>query len=414
MPKGSIARGTMRTTLALGLYLLVQAGTLLLVAGMLGPNRFGAFAGVAALAVLLGTFATFGTHIVLLGEVAKDASQRGEVLAYAIPTTLAFGTLLLGVFFAISLLALRIPGISLSVLLAIGATELLLQPLFTLTVYEHHGLGRIARSQLLRTLPLMLRLVAAGCIVLAHPADPLNAYATVYPLISLAALVLAIRTFPAAWPSPKQWRAPRMAEFRSTVGYAALAITASGPGELDKTLAAKLLPLASAGIYAVGTRIIVASTLPVNAMMSAALPRLFREGRHRPAHTRRLLLWILAAGAAYASLVATILWLTTPLFDWLFGAQYKGLGQNIRWLCIVVPGLTLRMIAGTTMMALGKPWTRVGFELAGLAVLIVAAIVLSARYGTLGMALALACSEWTMAAVGIAVILRQTAPTLEG
>ncbi|MGH8403185.1 MAG: lipopolysaccharide biosynthesis protein, partial [Gammaproteobacteria bacterium] len=59
--KGPIARGTIRTGIVLGLRLLVQAGTLLLVARLLGPREYGAFAGVAALAVMLGTLATFGT-----------------------------------------------------------------------------------------------------------------------------------------------------------------------------------------------------------------------------------------------------------------------------------------------------------------------------------------------------------------
>ena len=48
---GPIARGTLRTTFVPGLRLPVQAGTLLLVARMLGPQQFGAFAGVAALMV---------------------------------------------------------------------------------------------------------------------------------------------------------------------------------------------------------------------------------------------------------------------------------------------------------------------------------------------------------------------------
>jgi len=51
--KGPIARGTVRTSVVLGLRLVVQAGTLLIVARMLGPGAFGVFAGVAALAVLL-------------------------------------------------------------------------------------------------------------------------------------------------------------------------------------------------------------------------------------------------------------------------------------------------------------------------------------------------------------------------
>ena len=408
--KGPIARGTIRTTFILGLYTLVQAGTLLLIARMLGPYQFGAFAGVASLAVLLGTVSTFGTNIVLLGEVAKAPSHRGQILPYAIPTTLLCGGALLVIYLATCMLLLRIASVPWPVLLAIGVTELWLQPLFSLAVYEHHGLGRIAGSQLLKTLPLALRLAAAAGIFLMHASDPLVEYAYIYPALSLLALVFAMRTLPSAWPALRQWRLPRITELREAAGYAALAITASGPGELDKTLATKLLPLPAAGIYSAGARVIVATTLPVNAMMTSALPRLFREGHDQPERTSRLLLWIFGATLVYMLVITAILWLSAPVFEWLFGAKYQGLARTIRWLCLAVPGLALRMVAGTIMMALGRPWVRVGFEITGLVVLVVAAVALTARFGALGMPLALACSEWAMAAIGTALILGHLAP----
>ena len=51
---GPIAQSTLKTTAVLGVRLFVQAGTLLIVARMLGPEQFGVFVGVAALAVMLG------------------------------------------------------------------------------------------------------------------------------------------------------------------------------------------------------------------------------------------------------------------------------------------------------------------------------------------------------------------------
>lgn len=403
--KGPIARGTIRTTFVLGLYLLVQAGTLLLVARMLGPHQFGAFAGVASLAVLLGTLSPFGTHIVLLGEVAKEPTRRDAVLTYAIPTTLLFGGALIAIYLAVCLLVLRVAEVPSTALLAIGITEIWLQALFRLTVSEHQGLGRIARSQLLKTLPMMLRLGAAAGVFLAKPTNPLLAYGYAYPVASLLALALAVRTFPSAWPSLRRWRLPETSELRANAGYAALGITASGPGELDKTLAAKLLPLSAAGLYAVGTRIIASTTLPVSAMMESALPRLFREGNERPHRTSRLLLWIFIAAFAYSIIIAAVLWVVAPLFEWIFGAKYDGLGHAVRWLCVALPGIALRMSAGNILMALGRPWVRAGFEIVGVAVLVIAAVPLAGGLGVAGMSLALACSEWSMTAIGGVLIV---------
>jgi len=409
--KGPIARGTIHTTFILGLYSLVQAGTLLLVARMLGPHQFGAFAGVASLAVFLGTLSPFGTHIVLLGEVAKEPARRDRVLAHAIPTTLLCGGALLVIYLAICMLVLRVAEIPGMVLLAIGITEIWLQALFRLTVSEHQGLGRIARSQLLKTLPMMLRLAVAAGVFIAHPKDSLLAYGCAYPAASLLALLLAVQTLPSRWPTLRRWRLPESSELRANAGYAVLGITASGPGELDKTLATKLLPLSAAGLYAVGTRIIAATTLPISAMMESALPRLFREGKEQPERTRHLLLWTFSAALAYSLAIAVVLWLLAPLFEWIFGTKYHDLSHAVRWLCVALPGMALRMSVGSVLMALGHPWVRAGFEIVGVAVLVIVAIPLTTEFGVAGMALALACSEWSMTAIGgtlIATPLRST------
>lgn len=404
MMRGPIARATVRTSVVLGLRLLVQAATLLLVARLLGPHQFGAFAGVAALAVMLGTLATFGTHLVLLGEVSREPARRHEVLQYAVPSTLLCGGALLGIYLLICTLTLHETGVAISVLLALGVTETLLQPLFTLPAAEHLALGRIARSQLLQTLPLVLRLAAVVAVYLVRPLDPLAAYAYGYLGASLIALSVSTVTMFAPWPKIESWRLPTKSEFSNAAGYAALNITSNGPLELDKTLATKLLPLAASGVYAAGARVIGATTLPVVAMMLSALPRLFREGQDQPRRTAHLLRWVFGAALAYSVVLAVVLWLIAPVFVWLFGPKYHGIEHVIHWLCIAVPGVALRVAAGNVLMALGKRWMRVGFELAGLIILVIAAVLLTARFGVIGMPLALACSEWSMAIVGITLI----------
>lgn len=109
----SIARSTLHTSIVLGLARsLIQAGTLLIIARMLGPSQYAAFAGMAALAVLLGTFSTFGTHLVLFAEVAKDPKQRSHVLSYAVPTTLITGSILFFVYITSYLLFFQNIGLS--------------------------------------------------------------------------------------------------------------------------------------------------------------------------------------------------------------------------------------------------------------------------------------------------------------
>lgn len=375
-------------------------------ARMLGPQQFGVFAGVAALAVLLGTLSTFGTHLVLLGEMSKDPARRAQVLPYALPTTLLCGCILLVVFLLICELALSGNGMGWRMLLAIGVAELLLQPLSALAVVEPLAAERTARSQLLQTLPLALRLVVAGVVFVWQPPDALAVYGYGYCLATVIALAVMLGCMPRAWPQPRQWRRPTMQELSESASFAALNITAIGPAELDKTLATRLLPLVAAGLYAAGARVVGAITLPVVALMLSALPRLFREGQHQSQRTGRLLRWIFVATAMYSVALAVGMWWCAPLFVWLLGSQYAGVDEVIRWLCLAVPGLALRIAVGNALMALGRPWMRAGFEVVGVAVLAIAATVMTALWGMHGMSLALACSEWVMALLGGWLVMR--------
>lgn len=401
--RGPIAQATIRTSFVLGLRLLVQAGALLLVARLLGPEQFGVFAGAAALAVMMGTLSTFGTHLVLLGEVSKNPTCREKVLAYAVPTTLLCGGLLLAIYLLTCTLVFHGGVIALHLLTVIGITEILLQPLFGLYAMERLALGYIAGSQLLTTLPLALRLAAAVAVLLLRFSDPLTAYAYGYLLASLIAVAFAGISMSTPWPRPADWRLARKAELRDAAGYAALGLTANSPNELDKTIAAKLLPYDIAGVYSAGARVIGAVTLPVIAMLLSALPRLFREAQDRPETASRLLYWIFGAALSYSVMLATVLWLSAPAFDLIFGTKYHGLDQMIRLLCIAIPGMALRMAAGSVLMALGRPWMRVGFELTGLVVLMAASAFLISHFNVMGMPLALSVTEWVMAVLGMAL-----------
>ncbi len=404
--RGPIALATIRTSAALALRVSVQASTLLLVARLLGPEQFGAFAGITALAVMLGTLSTFGLHLVLFESLSKTPALHAHILAYALPTTLLSGTALLFAFGAICSLLFSGRGPTLMSLVAIGAAEMLLQPLMALLASEQSALGKPARAQLLQSLPLMFRLLAAIIVGVLQPPESLTVFSYGYFLATAIALLTALKFMSTTWPSPRAWRWPTKQELRKSSSYAVLNITAIGPTELDKTLSANLLTLTAAGLYASGARIVGAVILPVTALILSALPRLYREGGIPSERTARLVRWILGSSVAYGFLLAAVLWCSAPLFVWFFGVEYHGVDETIRWICIAVPGMSLRMTAASVIMALGKPWIRVGLEVVGLVVLVVAAILLTERVGARGMPLALACAEWIMAIGGVALIHR--------
>lgn len=404
-----LARATLRTSAALGVRLIVQAGSLWLVARLLGPTQFGAFAGISALALALGTLATCGMHIVLMMETSRDPTQAAEVLRHALPTTLLSGCVLLAAYMTIAQvlhgfldLPLLVPGL-------IGVTEFALQPLLSFMSAELQATGRVATSQLLVSAPLGIRLLVAGCLTLASPADPLLLFAWGYAVATLASLLIGSQIIPGRWPWPSRWRLPTRTQWTHALGYAALNLSATAPGELDKTLALRLLGAGAAGIYAAGARIYGALNLPIGAMMIAAIPRLVRESsaERRRAVSLRLLL----VSFAYGLPLGAALWLAAPMFPWLFGARFEGLDQTIRWLALAVPAAALRVTSGGIFMAERHPWRRVAMELAGILALAASAIALSSRSHLAAMPLATAISEWSMAVLGCLAITFPRSPS---
>ena len=405
--QGTIARETARTTAVLGLRTAVQAGTLLLVARLLGPSQFGLFAGVTSLAILLGLLGTLGSHLVLLGEVAKDHSAKSRIMDWALPTTLACTIALLLIFIAACRFILPQDELPRSFVVAIGLSELIFQPLTVLFTVQHHALGKPARTQALQILPSFLRFLAVIAIVMAQPLDPLTPFGICYLAAAVLTLMIATRLVPSALPLPSAWRLPSAADLQLSAGYAVLNLTAAGPGEVDKTLAARLLAPFDAGIYSGAARVLAAGILPITAMSLAAMPRMFREGQRRYREASQLLWKLYGTGLAYGICLAGLLWMLAPAADWLFGREYEGISSAIRVLCMAVPGIILRRINGTVLMTMGKPWIRVAFEASGIATLLVAAVLLSGHHGIGGMFTAVILSEWSMVLLGGFLIHRQ-------
>jgi O-antigen/teichoic acid export membrane protein len=399
---GPIARATLGTSAVLALRLLAQIGTLLLVTRLLGPGSFGAFAGMAALAVTLGALSTFGTHLLLLREVSCAPDQTAQFKPVAVATTLLSATVLLGLYLLLTLIWLHPKGMSLLALLAIGLSDIMLIPLLMLVAVERQGQGQIARSQLLLVLPQALRLLAALLVFVWQPQDALTVYAAAYAAAAFISLPLGSLIVRHPWPHWRTWRLPNRRQWQETSGFAALNLTALGPNELDKTFALHLLPAAAAGSYAAASRVMGPLVLPVLAMMIAALPRLFREQTHTPSGKKllKLSLW-LALG--YGLLAAVALWFFAPVIAWLFGEKFAGVTETLHWLALAVPGLTLRYVVSNTLMSLGETWLRVAVELTGLIILGIAAFEF-ATLGAAGMALALACSEWVMTFCGLVAL----------
>jgi O-antigen/teichoic acid export membrane protein len=393
---GPIARATFRTTVVLVARLVVQAGTLLVLARLFGSAQYGTFASLVALAFFLGAMAPFGTQLTLVREISRDPHQRQTVLSAAIGTTLVVGAALLCLYLVISLTLLSTLTPDPLAVLAIGIAELLVQPLLVVSSMEWLANGKIARSQMMRVLPLPLQLLTATTLWWTDVSDALSLYALGHLGATIVALCISLTLLPEAWPAPKTWRLLKKNNWKDHAGFALLSLSASGPTELDKALAARLLPLGAAGVYSAAARIAGALVIPISSMMMSALPRLFRESGNSQ-HGSTLLRMIFGSGLAYGLLAAGAIWIIAPFVEPLFGHSFTGLANTIRWFSLAVPSFCLRLTAVNVLMSMGNPWLRVGIEATGTVLIASCAIVLTQSGSTKGMVFAIIAAETVMA-----------------
>lgn len=399
----TIAKNTVRTSVIYGLRLLLQAGTLIVLARLLGTAGFGSYVALGALAVILGAFASFGMHLVLLRNIARDPSSRDESLRMALGASFLCGSVLMGLYILLCVAWLRPVEGPFVVIVCLGAAELLLQPIFMIAVMERHGRGEIVSSQLMLNLPLIFRLLAALAVGFLASSELLSLFAIGHLLAVLLALALAVALAPAAWPPPWQWRVPSAAEWRDASGYAFISASASGIVEIDKTLAGKLLPVGVAGTYVAASRVIGALVLPIMAMVVSALPRLFKE-----VDAKKVKLWgaLFLCAAGYGVAAGIAIWVLSARLPLVFGKAYEHMDESIRWLAWGVPAISLHAAAFNILTTIDKPWVRVYLEASGLGGIALMAYLFVPMRGAQGLALSVVCVEWILAFVSWLTIWR--------
>lgn len=403
---GQLARSSVQTSAMLGLRLLTQATLLILLTRLLGPARFGDFAAVSSLAVVLGLLPPLGAGFVMLSHKARDEAAAGEVWRYAWPLSLLLG-LTLGLIYMLLARSLVQPSLPMAVLLAIAGTELLTTPFCTLCSFALQADERVPLSQFVQWLPVGLRILAAlPCFAFAMDGRLLVytslqcVAALVGALIGLAIVASQVRLL---W-TP---RLPTRRELTMGSSYAAMNLVAVNPSELDKIIAIRAVGPHAAGIYAATARVMVSAVTPVTALLLSAQPRLFRHA-HQPTRTGHRLIGLIALCALGWGLFSGLLMgACSPLLPWLFGKSFEAMAGLMPWLATVAPLLALRLCAGTVLVALGHPLERIAFELCGILVLVVAMLGLAPAWGTHGLAMALILAEACMSGLGWWLVWRR-------
>lgn len=391
---GQLARNTAHAGAWNVARIVLQAASLVLMARVLGAEGYGALAGTVALYVTFAQFTGLGTGIALV----RHLSRAGELQARLTATQLAYVATGLALFAVVWPLSVWVLGgtLSPSTLACLAIAELCIAPALLPLAYRYQAEERTFRSGATLTLAPVARFgaVTSALILAWHDV-------ATFALLYLAWLVMVVGlTLYAAWPRSKAPSLPRpslIATVHEGLPYVVGGAAMTASSELDKTFLLRSGGEILAGQYAAAYRIMQAATLPVNSLILAAAPRMFRANSQARGGIDGTLF---AATLAYALVAALFLALLAPFTHIILGEEFIESETLLRWLCFVVLTNCIRQLVTAHLTASDMQTFRNLIELVGLSASLALMLILIPSLEAWGAIIALAVADFTVIALG--------------
>jgi len=305
-----------------GVRLSIQLLYFILIARSLGPEQYGAFAGVLAIVAILGPFASWGSGNILIKHVSRDPSRFNEFWGAAVAVTVLSGTLLtaLAVLVAGTLFG---PDVAYAIALPIALGDLLGVRLADLASQAFQAHQRLSRTSLIWVVLSVLRLSMAVLFLLIPFSKTAALWALLYAGSGIVTGLLAY-TLVARELGSGPWNlSPMRGEWLEGF-YFSIGIAAQGAyNDLDKTLLALLSGNQVAGAYSAAYRILDAGFTPIRALLYASYPRFFQEGARNLSRARGFAVRLLPWALGITFLVSLALALVAPFVPSIIGLEYK-------------------------------------------------------------------------------------------
>ena len=402
---GALARDTAHVAFWQAARIGGQAAWVVLIARLLGPQGYGGFVGAAGLATALGGFTGVGMGLVMLQDVAREPGLFGQRWRTAIVACLGSGSVLAGLFLGLAGWVIG-PGVPISVLVALGLSEVLLFPVVSVAAFAFSSQHRMGVAAALPAMAALGRVLAALAFWRLAPQRTLEVYAWFHA----GTLLLCAA---AAWTWVQVGLRPPRAAFRlggrelgEGLGFSVVWMVGNALASVDKTLVLRWAGAEVAGLYAATYRFATVLALPVDALTMAAGPRLFRHGggaEKQPGLIARLLV----SALLYTLAAALATWALAGVLPWLLGPRFEPAVAAARWMALFVPCYGLRLLGSNVLMASDCKKLRATIEGCGLGLLVLLGLCWVPTHGLDGAVAMICVTEATLAAMVWAVIWRR-------
>ncbi|OJT97977.1 MAG: hypothetical protein BGN82_04625, partial [Alphaproteobacteria bacterium 65-7] len=275
---GKLMSGTLGRMGLQALYFFVLANALSLA-------ELGLFASAAAVGLMLASFSGLGFG----GLAFRAAAGRPRLLGRYLGAYFAGLCLTLPLGLALALpvwLALFQAAMPLTAFAAILLVEMGIWRSLEVLAQAQTGLGRYGASSLILTLGASIR--AAGAVLLAMTGGGLDAWVAIYFVTNLLALAVVWYFLRPAARLRLRLRLLR-ARLRDGLMFAVSYFALNAQGQVDKVIVLSLADARLAGIYAIASRLVDFTALPLRSFYALYTRKLIGEGRRIRNAVRRIL-----------------------------------------------------------------------------------------------------------------------------
>jgi O-antigen/teichoic acid export membrane protein len=333
MKKSGLLRDTTHLSIGMGFRLVIQAAYFVLIARSLGPDAYGGFVAVVAMAAVLGPFSGMGTPNLFIKNVRsgkRDAAICwGNGLLLTMFSGTLFSALVLGLNYAFHFKT------SPFVVSMVCISDLILMKITELVVFGFAALDQMKQTSIQGVVVSLLRLVGIGALILFVHRVTLNRWVLVYLLCSILGTIYAVWKGSQLWGLPKFKTAALLEDVSEGVFFSISNSATTVYNDIDKVMLSKLSDLASTGVYAAAYRIIDVSMTPVRSLVAAAYPQFFRRGIGGVRATYPYALGLISKVALYGGFAFAGLWIFAPLLPHILGSKYEAVVPALRWLALI-------------------------------------------------------------------------------
>ena len=408
----AVPKNTIKTGGFLGGRILTQAVLLILLSRLLGAELYGGFVAIATLAIVMGTLPNLGTGYLMMSLKVKREDAIIFIWRFAWPLTTIVGSILLIIYYFITLEFLigeKIQSILLSnhLILLLGISELIIIPLIILLSFALQSHNKVPLSQFIQWLPLLFRLFSALICFFYIKTTLLYSYIVLQFFAVLLALLIAF--FLVTRHVKLDWkpRLPKLVELTSGVKYAGMEVSNSTASEIDKILVVNWLNNTESSIYSVTSRVVSSLITPITAILLNAQPKLFQHSNTKEDKYTNLVSTLFYLSFLWGGLSWLMLTLASPYIASLFGQGFNAMSDIMPLLAFVSLPFALRRTAGIVLASMGQPILRVIIELLGMMLFVIFIIVLSSQWGLRGFITSVVLSEIFMSLLLWFIIYKQ-------